>query len=174
MAKKGEVSLFETQKAKKPTPEALCEQLLSDPALNEGMLRLLALFQELKMKPSWYASNAYNCNYKGKRVVSFGIGRGSRWEQNWLAIKVWTADIDDLNDFLQAQSEEVRAEYMQNIKYCGKCGSCAPGRDMDLLGKPYKDVCVNTDYNVYSPTAEQFQFIEKFILARREYIDKTR
>ena len=167
MAKKGELSLFEMQKATKPAIEDICGIILTDPELRAGMASLLELSCELKMKPCWSVTNGYSCSYKGKRVVNYGVGRGDRWEENWLNINVFTADKGDLDNFLQALPDEMQAECIDNMQ-CTRCGGCAP-INLKILGSHY-DVCWKMGYGHLRPTAEQFQWIEKFILARREYI----
>ena len=170
MAKKGQESLYETQKASKPALEDVCNALISKPELKDGMTRLLDLSRELRMKPSWSHTNVWNCNYKGKRVVSYGIGLGDRMEQNRLIVRVYP-DNYNLVDFLLTLSDEMRAEFIDGIK-CTGCGDCKPGTKIDVSGKQYF-VCWRTEYYRINPTAEQFQWIEKFIFARREYIKGT-
>jgi len=167
MAKKDEISLFEMQKANKPSIKDICEIILTDHGLKKGMDRLLELSRELKMKPCWTHTNTYNCSYKGKRVVNYGVGRGGRWEKNWLNISVFTAEKSDLDNFLQELPDEMQTECINNMQ-CTRCGGCTP-INLKILGNDY-DVCWKMGYGNLRPTAEQFQWIEKFILARREYI----
>jgi len=170
MAKKGEVSIYEVQKANKPAIEDVCDAILTKLELKEGMERLLALSRELRMKPCWSHTNVWNCNYKGKRVVSYNVGRGGRFQENWLVIRVYT-DKDKLDDFLLTLSEEMRDEFIDGIK-CNGCGGCKPGIKINILSKQCF-VCRRTEYCRINPTAEQFEWIEKFILARREYLKVT-
>ena len=170
MAKKGEVSVYEVQKANKPPIEDVCNTLLNIPELKEGMARLLALSRKLRMKPCWSHTNVWNCNYKGKRVVSYGIGRGGGFQENHLVIRVYP-DNNNLVGFLLTLSEEMRAEFIDGIK-CTGCGGCKPGTKIDISGKPCF-VCWRTEYCRINPSAEQFEWIVKFIFARRAYIKNT-
>jgi len=170
MAKKGQVSIYEAQKAGKPAIEDVCEQILTDPVLREGMTGLLALSREIHMKPCWFVTNTWKCSYKGKRVVTYGVGRGDRMETNYLKISVFFSDVDksDLDAFFEAQSEEMRTECISGMK-CRGCGGCKPGIKQNILGRQYM-ICWKACYERHNPTLEQFQWIEKMILARREYI----
>ena len=133
MAKKGEVSIYEVQKANKPTIEEVCNAIITKPELKDGMERLLDLSRELRMKPCWSHTNVWNCNYKGKRVVSYGVGRGGGFQENWLVIRVYP-DNDNLVDFLLTLSEEMRAEFIDGIK-CNGYGGCKPDTKINILGK---------------------------------------
>jgi len=170
MAKKGEVSIYEVQKANKPAIEDICDAILTKLELKEGMKRLLALSRELRMKPCWSNTNVWRCKYKGKRVVSYNVGRGDGFQENRLAIRVY-ADKDKLVDFLLTLSEEMRAEFIDGIK-CNGCDGCKPGIKINILNKQCF-VCWRTEYCRINPTAKQFEWIEKFILARREYLKVT-
>ncbi len=170
MAKKGGISLFETQKKDKPKPEELCSRFLTDDNLNNGMRHLLAFCNELKMKPIWYATNSFKCSYKGKSVVSFGIGRGGREEENWVTITVYIADRDQINNFLSVQSDKTKHEYIQSLKLCTRCASCAPGFNVEVLGTFYNLCFKGHNIVFFKPTESQFEILEKFIVLRREYI----
>ena len=171
MAKKGQISFFEVQKANKPKIEEICEQILTDSTLKNGMSRLLELSKEIKMKPCWQVTNGYGCNYKGKRVVQYRIGRGDKWETNYLKIFVFITDNGDLDNFFQNHSDEMITECLKGMK-CQGCGGCKPGIKYTILGKQ-QYVCWKLCYQCLNPTAEQFEWIEKMILARREYIKST-
>ncbi|MCL2546283.1 MAG: hypothetical protein FWE06_03690 [Oscillospiraceae bacterium] len=170
MAKKGEVSIYEVQKANKPTIDDVCEQLLTDPVLRGGMAHLLELSKELRMKPCWSHTNVWNCNYKSKRVAMYSIGRGDGWVKNWAKIKIYTTDVNDVERFLLTLPGEMRNEYINNMT-CTHCGDCKP-HNLTLLGEPL-EVCWDIGYRHHNPTQEQFGWIEKFIIARREYIKDT-
>lgn len=168
MAKKGQISIFEVQKEHKPAIEDICEELLIDPTLKKGMTRLLELSKEIKMKPCWQVTNGYGCSYKNKRVIQYRIGRGDKCETNHLKIFVFIAEEDGLDAFFQAQSNEMIAECINGMK-CHGCGGCKPGMKYTILGEQ-QYICWKLCYQRINPTPEQFQLIEKMILARREYI----
>jgi len=170
--KKGHISLYEMQKADKPAIEEICDMILTSSVLREGMARLLALSRELRMKPCWSHTNVWHCNYKGKRVATYGVGNGSRWEENELKIKVETEKFDRIDDYLLTLPEDMRVECINGMK-CDYCGGCAPGKERMILGDQYS-VCRGSGYRSHKPTSQQFEWIEKFIIARREYIDRNR
>lgn len=170
MAKKGELSLFETQKKTKPTPEELCDRFLTDDELHDGMTRLLALCKNLRMSPGWYATNSFKCVCKGKPVLSFRIGEGRRAVENRLEIMVYTAEREKINEFLSRLPEDAKIDCIKSLKHCIRCAGCAPGWNVDILGTVH-NLCFKGHNLVFlNPTAEQFAISEKFILFRREYI----
>ena len=90
--------------------------------------------------------------------------------QDHLRVSVQLADKDDFQCFLQEQPEDVQAAYISNLKFCSRCASCVPGIELKIMGKEYHNVCVGYGYCCYDPTPQQFQWIERFIGMRREYI----
>jgi len=72
----------------------------------------------------------------------------------------------------------MKTEFFSRIKHCdgceaiGKAHGCAPGCDIDIDGVIQKGICKNTLlYSIDNPTTEQFEWIEKLIIARRKYIE---
>ena len=146
---------------KKYTIEECCEQFILDPVLKQGMTHLLLLLQNLKMKPIWYHKTSYKCNYKGERVVYINMGR-----ENWLRIRVCTVNnmhgTGNMDLYMQTLPDDMRAEYenyLANFQECKVCKGC-------------NGICERRrSYYITNPTQEQFFWIEKFIFARREFID---
>ena len=135
------------------------------------MTRLLVLSKEIKMKPCWQVTNGYGCNFKGKRVVQYRIGRGDKWKTDYLKIFVFTADKDSIDTYFRAQPNEMITECINGMK-CHGCGGCKPGMKYTILEKQHY-LCWNFCYQCINPTPEQFQWIEKMIFVRREYIINT-
>ena len=158
----------------KQTIDECCNQFLTDATLKNGMADLLSFFKELKMKPSWYHANSYKCDYKGKRVIMINFSKMG--VENWVRLRVITTgdcyeDNGKLDIFLQNLPIEMQNEYMAHLRYCKNCTTCTPGHDLELFGEPYKNVCEKSfAYYIDNPTPEQFEFVKKFVIARREYI----
>jgi hypothetical protein len=155
--------------------EECCETHLRNPIFKDGMANLLLLFRELKMKPSWYHSNSYKCHYKKEAVAYITV-----YNDNCF-IKVATVSAADnvcrnnVSDFVRTLNDEMKAEFVSHFKPCSNYAetkhSCAPFCDVEVNGAVHKSVCKHTKvYNIKNPTEEQFKWVEKFIMARREYI----
>ena len=159
----------------KQTIEDSCNQFLSDIELKNNMLDLLSYLKELKMKPSWYHTNSYKCDYKGKRVIMINM-----LVENQVLIRVlttgswhqgWYGDNGKLDNFLQNLPVEMKNEYMKSLIYCNNCTNCSPGYDIKLSGEVHKNLCAKSfAYCIGNPTSDQFEFVKKFVQARREYI----
>ena len=164
----------DTQKIVKPTFEECCDLHLSDPIQKDNANRIIALLRDLKMKPSWYHSNSYKCHYKNKRVVYFNV------YSHLFRIKVCTThhmtgnvydDIHSYDKFFDTQPDEMKNEFVRNLKYCKNCTTCSPGYNIEISGVKYNNVCEKgLYYSVDNPASEQIEWIIKFIQARREYI----
>jgi hypothetical protein len=179
MAKISEQLKAKLKEERKISLEEHCEQHLKNPDLIDGMSSLFAVFRELKMKPSWYYSGKYKCNYK-KEVVVYMVVHNDNCKITVATVSA--ADNTsryDVNAFVRTLSNELKEEFAAHFKTCSGCStsefSCAPGRDIEVGGTVYKNVCTKTlIYTVKNPTTEQFKWIEKFIIARREYINNTK
>ena len=158
--------------------EEQCKKHLHNPVLKEGMASLFELFRELKMKPSWYYTGKYKCHYKKEPVVYFTV-----YSDNCF-VRVATSSAEDntkrvgINDYLRSLDDEMKTEFLSRIKQCDGCAeigkphSCAPGCDVEIDGVVRKGICQYTLlYSVDNPTTEQFEWIKKFIFARRKYIE---
>ena len=164
----------DTQPLHKPTFDECCDSCLTDEKQKEGAKKLSTLFHDLKMKPSWYHSNSYKCHYKGKRVVYINV------YSHLFRIFVCTSsnatgstddDFNKFNIFFQMIPIEMKNEFIERLTYCKKCTTCAPGHDLNIEGKLYRNVCNKSlCYWIDNPTSEQIEWIIKFIHARREYI----
>jgi len=153
----------------KQTIEECSEQYLSDPSLKEGLNSILSIFNEMKIKPTWYHSKSYIVHYKKNRVIYIGI------DTNWLKMKVCTTDAvyndnGKLDAYLQMVSVDVKDEFLRNIQYCTNCGTCH-SYDIELLSETFSNVCERSwYYTVTNPTQGQIGWIKKFIFSRIEYI----
>ncbi|MCL2363149.1 MAG: hypothetical protein FWC71_00625 [Defluviitaleaceae bacterium] len=79
-----------------------------------------------------------------------------------------------MNDYLQMAPDDVKDEFMKNLKYCTACNdnkNTCGGRDILLSDKTLTNVCQNSwYYTIINPTQEQIEWIKKFIFMRLEYI----
>lgn len=155
-----------------------CQKHLFNPVLINGMEALLTLFFELKMKPSWYYSEKYKCHYKKEAVVYITVYNDNCFIRVATVSAIDNTSRNDVSAFIRTLSDEMKAEFISRFTTCNGCStskfSCAPGRDVEVNGVVYKNICKRTlIYAVDNPTTEQFKWIEKFITARREYIKNT-
>ena len=156
-------SSVDLDKFDKQTIEECCEQFLVDPILKQSMIKLLSFLREQKMKPVWYHKTSYKCNYKGKRVLYVNIGR-----ENWLRIRVCTVSdmhgIGNMDLYMLMLNDELRNEYDNYLTHFEPCNVC----------KGCGGVCERRrSYYITNPTQDQFYWIEKFILARKNFIDNS-
>ena len=170
MAKKGQASFFELQKSNKPSIEDLSNLLLED-EIKEQFFVFLSFLKTLKMKPCWYATSSYNLNYKGKRVGFISIGKGDKFEKNYLQIMILTSEMNNLECFFRDETEKTINEFKNNIKYCVRCASCAPGVSFTFFSDLYEHVCFK-GYNLLyiNPTLKDYDRIKQYIDLRRNYI----
>lgn len=173
MAKKGKVSVFELQKSNKPPIEDLSDFLLEGD-LKDNFSAFLSFLKELRMKPCWYATSAYKLSYKGKKVGLISIGRGDKFQKNYLQIIIFTAEMNDLDCFFQNESDKTISEFKNSIKYCAHCASCAPGVNFTFLGDLYEHVCFKGYNLIYiNPTLKDYERIKQYINLRRNYIKEV-
>jgi len=139
------------------------------------MARLLSMFRELKMKPVWYYSGKYKCHYKKEVVVYLTVHD----DDCYITVATVSAADNthryDVSAFVRMLSDDLKAEFASKFKSCVGCSTyCAPGGDVEIDGVVHKGICKKTlVYSVSNPTEEQFKMIEKFIIARRKYIENA-
>jgi hypothetical protein len=163
--------------AKKPKIiiDDVCEQELKEPALNEGMTRLIEFSRGLKMNPRHAWSKAFRCVYKGKKVATFNM------HEDVLFITVYIADEADLERVVLAEADghEILMEIMnRNATHCEGCNpsridNCGSAVKLNTTGGKYGFFCSRFNYNCKNPTPQQFKIIERLIEIRRNYIATT-
>jgi len=158
------------QKTNKPEIADVCDYFLTDKTLRKGMAGLLECCQSLKMKPTWVQKNGFTCSYRGNRVISFMIAK-----DNYLRISVYLAEKEDLEELINAQSDDLQTEFSnRKMTHCRVCKpACRFKVNIKLSGKPFS-TCSRFNYMVLKPTMKQFKIIERFIHVRREYIDNKK
>jgi len=143
---KKEMPHFQTQRADKPTIEAMAKQQLEGNLLKD-FKDFLDFLQEETITLPWTSINAFNANYKGKRVGKIYLG-GNSLAKNSVEISVITAEWDKLDDYLKAQSDEFVSLFINYISdnKCRRCRpdcSCArdPEYEFKVLGQRYEYPC---------------------------------
>ena len=172
MMQKNDIPIYEQstkeQKANKPKIEDVCDYFLTDNILKEGMTHLLKFSNELKMKPAWFAKNAYKCTHKGKKVAAYGING-----KDDIILTVSLAEPENLEKVILELSEDLKTELLNSkLRHCGRCSyyvSCDNGISFDVSGNKFR-ACSWHTYICPNPTVEQFKMIEKFIEIRRNNI----
>jgi hypothetical protein len=154
-----------------------CERNLTNPVLKDGMAKLIAFSQEIKMKPSWVDTTRegygrYSCKYKGKRVSYYSI------ENDRVLITITLAEPDmkdDLKEFYLTMPDELKKAFALSVyRHCSsngpiRCASCTSSVTLEHDGKEYAH-CTRFNF-IFSPTSpKDFDIIEQCINLRRKYI----
>ena len=174
MAKLSEKVKARHKEQRKISLEEHCESHINNPVIKNGMITLLALFKELKMKPSWYYSGKYKCHYKKQPVVYFTVSAKNCWIYVTALNSLDNGYNNDINGYMQVLDDEIRAEVVSRFTECTACRSCAPGGSFEYKGKVYQNICPKQlTWNFTNPNEEQFGKIEKLIMARRKYLENA-
>jgi len=152
----------------KPTVYELAENIASD-EVKKSFLDFIEFCVALRMKPRLYASEKMNMKYKGKMILRFDP---SCLDGN-LYIFFTVGFHRELDKILSKQPADIQQFYVDNIRRCGQeeCTECKPvpkGIVLNILGTNY-EFC-NTGMRFVNPTKEQFEYIKKFVVIRREHI----
>jgi len=169
MAKKGEISHFETQKKNKPTPQSLFDQF-SDKETREVGVKFLEYLSELRTNPSWYATNSYSVNYKGKRVCLLRIDPNYRGGDDRFLIHLYAPDRQKTETYLANLSVVELQPYLSGLKRCVHCAGCAPGVTVTLGSVQMDEMCRYFGFSYHNPTTIQLEAVKKLIEIRREDI----
>ncbi len=174
MAKKGRVSIFKAQKMMKPTVEELIEELF-DGEMKDAMYDLQSFLIRSRMKPQWYATGSFKSTCKGRPVLRLQIGRGDQLKRNYVFMLVYfagVAETEEFNEYL-LHDPEIKEVFFDNIHYCGHCSSCAPGKNIVVLGSQLENVCINFSIRFTNPSKQQCENIKKLIALRKDHIENS-
>ena len=148
------------QNALKPSYDSYAPLVLDAQKL-AIMQPLIDYIGELKSKPRWYATNAYNVKYKGKMVFRFSM------HDNNLHIYFTVARPSRLDGVLAPLAPDLLQFYFKNLRSCRHCNPAhGDGRTVYILGKEYK-VCAEAEMFFANPTAEDIANIIAFVDVRR-------
>ena len=180
----------EKPKVIKPTVEEIYEQYIKDDTLRKSAERLFEIAREYKMKNRCVSYNSFTYTYRGMNVFNITMratlsNAGVRKidPTNHFIIQLSLGKRHEVETLLLEQPEDMRNEYINNrIISCGVCAGTPEGRiirnltcdkplDFTESGKVYHLCTVNFGYARHNPTPEQFEMIERFIMARIEAID---
>ena len=158
--------------ANKPTVYELAENIASDDVKN-NFLDFIEYCASLKLKPHLYASEKMNIKYKGKMILRFDP---SCLDGN-LYIIFTVAYGHQLENLLAEQPEDIQKFFIENIRLCGhdECIGCKPvpkGLVFNILGVK-REMCFS-EMLFKNPTREQFEYIKKWVIIRREHIKSTK
>lgn len=164
-------TLYQAQKKDKPTVEELVASI-ADSGLRARVGGFVSFLVELKMKPSWYASNSFNYNYKGTRVLRLIFDRKDRHLGIDIPVEIhmYLSEGQALDKFLSRLPDDERAAFTERKFFCRACGKCAPGMSVTILGKAYDGVCRFLVKEFHNLTGAQFEEIKKLVHARMRSI----
>ena len=129
----------------KPKIEELIEKQLDEPLLS-GAKELIGFFKDEKVSLLWTSTNGYDLKHKGIKIGKIYF----RDAKNRIELNIDTANWNEYDLFLKGQPKSVAELFIENMN--GKCIQCRPhlncakglGADFNVLGKTYKNVCVNS------------------------------
>ena len=170
MAKKGEISFYEEQKKNKPTVCSLLERLSSEELRKVGY-DLLDYFSSLRTNPQWFATNSFNINYKGKRVVRLRIDPHDHNNigKDGFDLHIYMPDTKILAEYIASLPKNERQPYLDGIN-CRFCNTwCSPGITIEAGDVSFDNVC-DKMANYKRPKPEHLGAIKKIIELRRQDI----
>lgn len=167
MKKDRPLTLYEKQKIEKPSVKELADEYLND-ELNKQLSDFIAFLEQNKMIPRLYTTNLFQVTHKGKNVLKIRMANGPKLQKNIYTVSIGIAEAIDLNEFLMPLSNDMKNFYFNNIRLCQHCSKCPP-KSMTVLDKKIENYC-ETGIGVNNPTEQQYEYIKKFVILRKEYI----
>ncbi len=160
---------LEEQKKAKPEYQIVVNLFLKDET-KKNLDDLVKHIADLKLKPHWYAFNAFSVKYKSKTIFRFTING-----DNTFTIFFSIVDKkEDINIVVSKLPKDMQDFYFENFRRCtNNTRFCKPEhKDKNkivILGKEYK-YCAAPEFVIHNPTKEQLRYIERFVLMRKENI----
>jgi len=178
------------EKTIKPTVEDIYELYIKDGTLRKITERLFEIAREYKMRNRWISYNSFTFTYRGTNIFNITMratmsNKGVRTidPTNHLIILLSLGKKHEVETLLLEQPKDMRSEYINNRAIsCGVCAGTPEGQiirnltcdkvlDFNESGEIYHLCTVNFGYSRHNPSAEQFEMIERFIMARITSID---
>ena len=175
------------------TIEAIYNQYITDDALRQVAERLFTIARVHKMNHRWVSWHSYTFTYRGVNVFNITMratlsNKGVRKidPSNHFIVQFSAGRMHEAEQLLLAQPQDMQTEYISNrIISCGICagtpeGQAARGLTCDKVlyfnqrGAIAPLCTVNFGYARHNPTPEQFEKIERFIIARIGAIDLSK
>jgi len=173
-----------------PTIEAVYNQYITDDALRQVAERLFTIAHVHKMKHRWVSWHSFTFTYRGTNVFNVTMratlsNKGVRKidPTNHFIVQLSLGRTHEAEQLLLTQPHDMQMEYINNRSIsCGICagtpqGQAARGLTCDKVlyfnhaGTTYPLCTVNFGYAWHNPSPDEFEKIERFILARTEAID---
>lgn len=123
------------------------------------------LLKNSRLKPHWYATNAFNVKFLGKIIYRFSIS-----ESGNISLFFTVAERCDINNVIFSLPEDMKKFYFDNLRLCNHCNpSHGNGRIVNILGTEY-GVCAEAEMRINNPTKLHFDYLLKFIEIRKANI----
>jgi len=163
-------TLYEKQKAERPSVLEVARGLLSAELYGQ-LAGFVEFLRQNQMIPRIFTTNSFQVTYKGETVLRISISYVAHTVKDSYAVRIDTADETDINDFFMPLPDDMLDFYLKNVRRCQNCHTksrCA-NKAMVVLGRKVESYC-NTGMYICNPTEQQYEYIKKFIMLRREYI----
>ncbi len=167
MKKDRPLTLYEKQKLEKPSIEELANEYLNI-ELNRQLSDFTSFLKQNNMTPRLYTTNLFQVKYKGKYILKIRMAGGPKLQRDVYSVFIWPSDKEDLEDFFITLSDDMKNFYLDNICLCKHCSKCLP-KSIIILDKKIENYC-NTTMSIDNPTEQQYKYIKKIVLLRKEYI----
>jgi len=157
-------SLAKQQAKTKPRPEDIIASNLTG-SEQQNALAFLEYCKAKKISYPWSSTNRWNMKAKGKSIGWIDIGgeRKGNIEGSWY-IEV---DMRELRQYEDTIAKENLSEFVnKHLKICTACASCAPGVNVTLFGKEFKDVCYSIPLYICNPNSGTIENMQKLINIR--------
>lgn len=119
----------------------------------------------------WKNKIYYLIKYKNEYVCFIAVKDPDEPDNAWT---VWSEDMD--SDFLgnYPADKSLKEVAWEHVDKCGNCGSCSGGRQKNIFGKIFDNVCGCT-FRFDNPTFDDLSALKKIVEIRKtEIINKSK
>lgn len=160
----GEYISYE-QKAEKPSYEEVSERLLTC-CQRLNLDKLLKYAESKKIKPHWYAANAFNVKSKGRIIFRFHLGGGGNEQKGKISLFFTVAHPRNLDRVLLSMDDGMRKFYFKHLRTCTNCNpNHGGGKQFSICGNMYH-ICAEPEMKFYGLEEDQIEYLMKFIDVR--------
>ena len=137
-----------------------------------SLKELLEFIKECKITLRWASQNCWQLYFKSNRIGY--IRMTDKYRKNYaLPDNSWVfSGCTDTLETLVANDDKVKDVIWNNVRICGNCCGCGPGRNRDVFGKTFEKTC-NEWFRVLTPNNDGLEFIKAMLKEKMNLLAKS-
>jgi len=165
------LTLYQQQKTTKPKIEDVIPYYINGD-MKKTALDFVKYLRVNKMSPSWNGANQWGTVSQGKNICYISLGNKSWRKSDYWIINLHLTHIKNYE--ISIMNEGLEKIVWDNIRYCGHCSGCAPGKNIPISGKEFKGICRDFILFICDPDETMVNDIKKLLEFEKKARNKNK